>query len=454
LPADGYGDYSGPAVNTWEHVASTDCQRITPEPTDGSTPAYAKDDNMLDPRTMGQFVILPDGKMLLINGGTNGTAGYSNTTKQTLDQSQMPFGTSLASGPVFKPAIYDPSAPPGSRWSNTGLSDSPIPRLYHSTAILLPDGSVFVAGSNPNPNVNMSTIFPTTYRAEIFYPSYFSAKTRPAPTGIPKTISYGGDPFDITIPASSYSGSSNAAADSTTVVLIRTGFTTHAMNMGQRFVQLNNTYTVNSDGTITLHVAQAPPNPNLLQPGPAFCYVVMNGIPSIGSAVIVGNGQIGQQPTAPASALPASIQLNSASGSGDGSSPSKTPGAAANKGKSDTGKVAGAVIGIIAAVGVLGAAVGFWITRRRPTPSKMTPDSAWGISNSSGNATGRSVYGMGTTSSTDSTPLMPLRNDTSSMTRQSVASFNPYMDERPASSGEFDPYATLPATPVVQSPRY
>jgi hypothetical protein len=453
LPADGYGDYSGPAVNTWEQVASTDCQRITPEPTDGSAPTYVKDDNMLDPRTMGQFVALPDGKLLLINGGTNGTAGYSNTTKQTLDQSQMPFGTSLASGPVFKPAIYDPNAPAGSRWSNTGLSDSPIPRLYHSTAILLPDGSVFVAGSNPNPNVNMSTVFPTTYRAEIFYPSYFSAKTRPAPTGIPKTISYGGDPFDITIPASSYSGSSTTAADSTNVVLIRTGFTTHAMNMGQRFVQLNNTYTVNSDGSITLHVAQAPPNPNLLQPGPAFLYVVMNGVPSIGSAVIVGNGLIGQQSTSAASVLPASIQLPSTSGTGDGSSPSSSAGAAASKGKSNTGKVAAAAIGIIAAVGVLGAAVGFWITRRRPTPSKMTPDSAWGIDNSGGNATGRPVYGMATASS-DSTPLMPLRNDSSSMmTRQSVASFNPYLDERAASSGDFDPHSMYSAVPTVQSPR-
>jgi len=39
----------------------------------------------------------------------------------------------------------------------------------------------------------------------------------------------------------------------------------HAMNMGQWFMQLNNTYTVNQNGSITLHVLQLPPNPNILQ---------------------------------------------------------------------------------------------------------------------------------------------------------------------------------------------
>jgi hypothetical protein len=71
-------------------------------------------------------------------------------------------------------------------------------------------------------------------------------------------------------------------------------------------MQLNNTYTVNSDGTILVHTAQLPPYPNLFQPGPAFLFVTISGIPSTGTYVIVGNGQIGTQPTTPASVLPAS----------------------------------------------------------------------------------------------------------------------------------------------------
>lgn len=38
--------------------------------------------------------------------------------------------------------------------------------------------------------------------------------------------------------------------------------------MGQRFVQLDSTYT-GTDGSATLHVSQLPPNPAVLAPGPA-----------------------------------------------------------------------------------------------------------------------------------------------------------------------------------------
>ncbi|KAF4613256.1 hypothetical protein D9613_010968 [Agrocybe pediades] len=315
-----YGNYTFPFADTWNIPASNDCQRITPEPQDGSAPVYVQDDDMLEGRTMGQFIHLPTGQMLVVNGALNGTAGFSNAGTLTSSQDQMPYWESLAGGPVLTPAIYDPNAPAGSRWSNAGLSASTIPRLYHSTAILLPDASVLIAGSNPNYDVNTTAIYPTEYRAEVFYPPYFSAPVRPVPTGVPKTLSYGGSPFDITIPASSYSGLANDAAGNTTVVIYRGGFTTHAMNMGQRLMQLDNTYTVNQDGSFTLHVAQPPPNPNLFQPGPAFLYVNVKGVPSNGTYVIVGNGVIGTQPTGAPSVLPASVRLDSVSGSASGGS--------------------------------------------------------------------------------------------------------------------------------------
>ena len=314
LPADAYGNYSFPSANVWEHQASRDCQRITPEPADGSPPAYLQDDDIPEPRTMGQFIILPDGTLLVVNGGTHGTAGYANITGQTTSPAAMPYGHSLATGPVGRPSIYNASAPLGSRWSTQGLSSSPIPRLYHSSALLLPDGSVLIAGSNPNFDVNTSTIYPTTYKAEIFYPPYFAAPNRPVPSGVPSTISYGGPSFDITLPASSYTSSPNTAAQSATVALVRPGFTTHAMNMGQRYLQLNNTFTVNPDASIVLHVAQAPPNPRLLTPGPALLFVVVDGIPSRGAMVIVGNGEMGPQPTAATTMLPESVYLNSTAG--------------------------------------------------------------------------------------------------------------------------------------------
>ncbi|KAJ6577589.1 glyoxal oxidase N-terminus-domain-containing protein [Mycena capillaripes] len=316
MPDDAWGNFTYPWINTWEYPASKDCQRITPEPADGSAARYIQDDDLPQGRTMGQFIILPDGKLLVVNGGLNGTVGFGMRNFIT-PEGQMPFWQSYASGPVGTPAIYDPEAPVGSCWSSAGLATSKIARLYHSSAILLPDASVLIAGSNPNLDVNVSDSvpYPTQYIPEKFYPPYFAASTRPAPSGVPSKLTYGGDPFDITIPASSYAGSSNDAANSTFVSVVRGGWTTHAMNMGQRYIQLNNTFTVNKDGSIVLHVSQMHPNPNLFQPGPALLFVVMNGIPSNGTYVLIGSGNVEPQPTADASVLPASVLVADAHGS-------------------------------------------------------------------------------------------------------------------------------------------
>lgn len=468
MPDPDWGNYSYPAINTWLYPASSDCQRLTPEPADGSAPVYEQDDNMLQGRSMGQFIILPNGQMLVINGGLNGTAGYATNTPQTPSYSDMPYGMSLASGPVGQPAIYDPTQPKGQRWSNAGLASSQIARLYHSSAILLPDASVLVAGSNPNVDVNLTTVFPTEYRAEIFYPSYFQATTRPAPTGMPTTISYGGNPFDITIPASSYSGSSNDAASNATVVLVRGGFTTHAMNMGQRFMQLNNTYTVQSDGTIVLHCAQAYPNPNIFQPGPALLFVNINGIPSNGTMVIVGSGQTGQQPTSSASTLPPSVRVDTATGSANGASTSSGNGNgnasnASNGTTSHTGAIIGAAVGAFVAIGVIAALIGFFISRRRraaasaSAPYPMTIDTG-----------GRTVAGaIGTRAirTSDSSAFVPLQHDNHShaWNASSTSLAAPYKDYDDAGSGrrgsgmgmsmDYDPYSRVPMGQEGGQPR-
>lgn len=363
-----WGDFAHPNIDTWTYPASKDCQRITPEPQDKSQAvAYEQDDDMPIGRSMTQFIVLPNGKLLLLNGGEFGTAGYSTTGTQKTPFAQMPFGQSLAGGHVLKPAIYDPEAPKGKRWSQEGLFESKIPRMYHSTAVLLPDGSVLVAGSNPNADVVLEAVYPTEYRADIFYPSYFSAETRPDPQNVPSKLSYGGDFFEITIPASSYKGAANDAAESATVVLIRSGFSTHAMQMGQRYLQLKNTFTVNKDGTITLHVSQLPPNANIFQPGPAFLYVNINDVPSVGKYLIVGSGQIEQQPIAAEGKLPDSVRLDNVKGGTTGNA-NGNGGDGATKDK-DSEKPSNNVMIIsiaagAAALAVIGAII-FIVMRRR-----------------------------------------------------------------------------------------
>ena len=207
------------------------------------------------------MVLLPDGKIFTLNGAGTGVAGYGNDS--------WAIGQSYADVPIMRPAMYDPNAPAGSRWSQDGLSPSTVMRMYHSSVTLLPDGSVFVTGSNPNADytVGEGVTYPTEYRVERFYPSYFSER-RPQPQGLPTTLSYGGAYFNVTLSKDDLFGNQNNVQNAQ-VVVIRTGFSTHAMSMGQRMLQLENTYTGTSDGGAILHVSQMPPNPATFSPGPA-----------------------------------------------------------------------------------------------------------------------------------------------------------------------------------------
>lgn len=56
------------------------------------------------------------------------------------------------------------------------------------------------------------------YRVERFYPSYYTA-TRPSPSGVPTTLGYGGNYFDIGLSSSDVGEVSNL--DNTRVVLVR-----------------------------------------------------------------------------------------------------------------------------------------------------------------------------------------------------------------------------------------
>lgn len=87
-------------------------------------------------------------------------------------------------------------------------------------------------------------------------------------------------------------------------------------NMGQRFVQLNSSYTGYADGHAVLHVSQLPPNPAILAPGPALLFVVVNGVPSIGVQVMAGSGQLGAQQMLSVAPLPAAGMQTNATGSG------------------------------------------------------------------------------------------------------------------------------------------
>lgn len=150
-------------------------------------------EQMPQARTMPDAVILPTGKILIVNGAGTGISGYGNVKNQV--------GASNADNPVFTPVLYDPFAPVGQRFTSAGLPTSNIPRLYHSVATMVPSGQIMIAGSNPN--LDRSEVrYGTEYRVEWLDPPYMSVE-RPQIQGAPKMIGFGDTvSFNIKLPSS------------------------------------------------------------------------------------------------------------------------------------------------------------------------------------------------------------------------------------------------------------
>jgi len=102
---------------------------------------------------MPNLVPLPDGTTLILNGAFQGVAGFG-----------------LANDPNLNAVLYDPTQPIGSRFSILGSTI--VARMYHSEAVLLPDGRVLVSGSDPQTaNADGTPKYPEEFRIEV-YPKF------------------------------------------------------------------------------------------------------------------------------------------------------------------------------------------------------------------------------------------------------------------------------------------
>jgi hypothetical protein len=118
-------------------------------------------------------------------------------------------------------------------------------------------------------------------------------------------------------------------------------------------IQLDSSYSVAEDGSVTMHVSQLPPNPNIMTPGPAWMFVLCNGVPSIATEVMLGSGKIEKQSILPVQELPTST-VNTAVGShaaADGTNSNSSDNTASNNTASTS---AGSRVGITAEL-LLGA---------------------------------------------------------------------------------------------------
>ena len=218
------GGYNGSGQPT-SSVEIIDLAAVTPQWRGTAHMAFARMEH--------NAVLLPNGKVLVIGGRSDNDATPT---------------------PVMTPEIFDPS---GETW--TAAAPHSVPRRYHSTAVLLPDGRVLAAGGDFQPS------------GEIYSPPYVFNGPRPAIDFAPPTITYGSTfPIQFTGTASAHS-----------MVLMGLPAVTHSNNMTQRYVSLG---TISSPGGTV--VIPAPSSGKVAPPGFYMLFVVdSNGVPSVSRMV-------------------------------------------------------------------------------------------------------------------------------------------------------------------------
>jgi hypothetical protein len=234
--------------------------------------SWSNGSNLNVGRSQSNTVILPDGSMVQVGGGLGDS---------TADVSPISQWMSFPAQKQIE--LWDPTT---QKWT-LGPAQQEA-RAYHSTALMLPDGTVLSAGDDVNPYYLTTKADPTapggvawntagaktddgvkTDTGELYAPKYLfnadgTAAARPAITSAPAGIAFGRS-FKV-----------SASADATQVVIMAPSATTHANDMTQRRLAL--TTTKNADGTLT---AVAPANGNIALPG-YYMVIVLNakGVPS------------------------------------------------------------------------------------------------------------------------------------------------------------------------------
>jgi galactose oxidase-like protein/IPT/TIG domain-containing protein/glyoxal oxidase-like protein len=222
------------------------------------SPAWTWGPDMTQPRIEMDAVILPTGKILALGGSASDEDGTTASLNADL---------------------YDPAS---NSFSSAGANA--YPRLYHSVALLLPDATVWIAGSNPARGT-------WEKRMEGYQPAYLFtrdgnnnivAATRPTIASAPANIAWGGQ-FSVSTPD---------AANISQAVLIRPGSSTHSFDFDQRLVGMSFTA-----GTGSLTVT-APPNSKIAPAGYYMLFLINNkGVPSVASFVLLGISGSNPAPT-------------------------------------------------------------------------------------------------------------------------------------------------------------
>ena len=200
-------------TNATEHVDIADLK--------SAQPSYHAAAPMHLPRMHLNAVLLPD-RTVFVSGGALQREGKIVARLQS--------------------EIYDPET---NTWRITAAAS--IPRMYHSIALLLPDGRIVSAGGNPDKGTQVNWVPPDPneeLRMEIYSPPYMFKGTRPMITSGPVEWKY-----DQTVTLQSPQAGNIRWAS-----LIMNGVTTHSFNTGQRLVDVE--IVSQQNGVIQLKVTK------------------------------------------------------------------------------------------------------------------------------------------------------------------------------------------------------
>lgn len=247
-------------------------------------------------RDYGSAVMYDGGKILLAGGGAptataevidlNAGGGWRYVGSMAIPRRQLNLtlladGTVLATGgsnaPGFNSSPTDSRVLDAERWNPvteqwTSLGRMSHHRLYHSTALLLPDGRVLSVGSGEPP----ASGHVDDLTAEIYSPPYLfkgdgTLAARPTITDAPTSVSYG-QAFTVQTPQ---------ASSIVRATWIRLASVTHSNNMNQRMNRL--TTSVTGPGTVSV---MAPSGPTHAPPGHYMLFLIdANGVPSVAKIV-------------------------------------------------------------------------------------------------------------------------------------------------------------------------
>jgi hypothetical protein len=225
----------GGATASGEDNATDDVDVVDLKSLANPLPTYQERAPLLLPRVHANAVLLPDRTVFVGGGGLQREGGATDHRRATAR---------------FQCEIYDPET---NAWTLGATAQ--IARLYHSVALLLPDGRVLAASGNPDKGhrVNWEPPDPNEeLHLELYSPPYVFRGPRPMIGAVSAEWTYG---QTVSVPTPQ-------AAALLWVSLIKSGVTTHSFNTGQRLVDLS-ILSRDSEGV----VVQAPSDPNIAPPG-------------------------------------------------------------------------------------------------------------------------------------------------------------------------------------------